>query len=51
MFLNDRERTISGFSAYKLAQWPNLVSQNNISTYVEQNLEVNEEISNHYRQI
>ncbi|XP_029659980.1 vascular endothelial growth factor receptor 3-like [Formica exsecta] len=36
-----QKQTIPGFSAYKLTQWPNLVSQNNIGTYVEQNLEEN----------
>ncbi|CAL1681076.1 unnamed protein product [Lasius platythorax] len=34
-----QRQTMSGFSAYKLAQWPNLISQNNIGIYVEQSSE------------
>jgi len=36
-----------GFTAYKLTQWPNLVSQCNSGTYIAQSSEVNEKISNH----
>lgn len=40
MYIFYRKQTMSGFSTYKLAQWPNLISHSKTGIYVEQSSEV-----------